>query len=122
VRAALESLAYQSRDLVDAMLKDAGHRLKELRVDGGACKNDFLMQFQADLMDARIDRPRVVETTAMGAAYLAGLQAGVWKSGRDVQRIRKTDRIFKPSMKEGERRRLWAGWKWAVGQVLTRSK
>jgi len=120
VRAALESLAYQSRDLVEAMLKDSHLKLKELRVDGGACKNNLLMQFQADLLNIKINRPEVVETTARGVAYLAGLQAGVWKSTRELQHLRQVDRVFRPKMKEQERQRLWSGWKWAVGQVLSR--
>jgi len=119
VRAAVESLAYQSRDLVDAMLKDSHLKLRELRVDGGACKNDLLMQFQSDILDCRIDRPKMVETTALGAAFLAGLGVGFWKSSSEIQRIRRTDQVFKPRMKEQARRALWAGWKEAVGRVLT---
>ncbi len=120
VRATLESLAFQSRDLVEAMLKDSHLKLRELRVDGGACKNNLLMQFQADLLKIKINRPQVVETTALGAAFLAGLQAGFWKSASQIHRLRKVDRVFAPKMKEDERQKLWAGWKWAVGQVLTR--
>jgi glycerol kinase len=119
VRAALESLAYQTKDLVDAMLKDSRMKLKELRVDGGACKNNLLMQFQADILNAKINRPRVVETTAMGAAFLAGLQAGYWKNSAEIQRIRKTDRVFRPAMKKETRQKLWTNWKQAVRQVLT---
>ncbi len=120
VRAALESMAYQTRDLVDAMSRDSGWRVRELRVDGGATGNHWLMQFQADLLRARINRPSVVETTAMGAAFLAGLDARFWKSPAEVARIRKVDRVFTPRMKEPVRRKLWAGWKAAVGRVLTR--
>ncbi|MGH7740016.1 MAG: glycerol kinase GlpK [bacterium] len=119
VRATLESMAYQTRDLMDAMLRDSGLKLKELRVDGGACKNNLLMQFQADILKARINRPKVVETTAMGAAYLAGLQAGYWKSAAEIQKIRRTDKVFKPKMQDSARQHLWAGWKVAVDQVLT---
>jgi glycerol kinase len=119
VRAGLESLAYQTKDLVEAMLKDSGLRLKELRVDGGACKNDLLMQFQADMLNARIDRPKIVETTALGAAALAGLGVDLWGSGARVPHIRKTDRRFSPKMKEAKRKELWAGWKDAVGRVLS---
>ncbi|HVM33281.1 MAG TPA: glycerol kinase GlpK [bacterium] len=119
VRAALESMGYQTRDLVDAMLKDSHLKLKELRVDGGACRNNLLMQFQADILPARINRPKVVETTAMGAAYLAGLAAGFWKNAGEIQKIRRVDRVFTPKMKPADRARLWAGWKKAVGQVLT---
>ncbi|HET9870213.1 MAG TPA: glycerol kinase GlpK, partial [bacterium] len=119
VRAAVESMAYQTRDLADAMAKDSHVKLRELRVDGGACKNDLLMQFQADILNVRINRPRVVETTAMGAAYLAGLAVGFWKDAAQIQKIRRVDKVFKPKMKPGERAALWAGWKKAVGQVLT---
>ena len=120
VRAALESMAYQSRDLVEAMLKDAHLKLRELRVDGGACENNLLMQFQADLLNIKINRPKVIQTTAMGAAFLAGFQVGYWKSPKEFQRLRKVDRIFTPKMKEAERKKLWSGWKWAIGKVLTR--
>jgi glycerol kinase len=122
VRAALESLAYQSKDLVEAMEKDSKLSLKELRVDGGACKNNLLMQFQADIMKVKINRPKVVETTAMGAAYLAGLQVGFWKDSAEIQKIRRVDKVFLPKMKEETRKKLWAGWKWAIGQVLTDRK
>jgi len=120
VRAALESLAYQTRDLVEAMFRDAHLKLMELRVDGGACKNNLLMQFQADLLNIKINRPKVVETTALGAAFLAGLQAGFWKSASQIHRLRRVDRVFIPKMNETERKKLWGGWKWAVGQVLSR--
>jgi glycerol kinase len=118
VRATLESLAYQTRDLVDAMLKDSKVKLKELRVDGGACKNDLLMQFQADILNARINRPKMVETTALGAAFLAGLQVGYWKNASQVQKIRRVDKVFKSRMKKDVRQKLWSGWKEAVGRVL----
>jgi glycerol kinase len=120
VRATLESLAYQTKDLVDAMLKDSHLKLKELRVDGGACKNNLLMQFQSDILKVKINRPKVVETTAMGAAFLAGLQVGYWKNSAEVQKIRHVDKVFSPRMKEDERRLLLDGWKKSVHQVLTR--
>ncbi|HVZ80455.1 MAG TPA: glycerol kinase GlpK [bacterium] len=120
VRAGLESLAYQTKDLVDAMVRDSKMRLRELRVDGGACKNDLLMQFQADILNVRIDRPKMVETTALGAAALAGLGVDLWGPGARVPHIRKTDKRFTPKMKGSKRERLWAGWKDAVGRVLTR--
>jgi glycerol kinase len=120
VRAALESMAYQTKDMVDAMQGDTGIRIRELRVDGGACKNDLLMQFQADIMNVKIDRPKVVETTALGAAYLAGLEVGFWKSPEMVERLRVTEKVFKPKMKAEVRKKLWTGWKEAVGRVLTR--
>jgi glycerol kinase len=118
VRATLESLAYQTRDLVDAMLKDSHLKLKELRVDGGACKNNLLMQFQADILKVRINRPKMVETTAIGAAFLAGLQIGYWKNSSEIQKIRRVDKVFGPKMKDDTRKKLWSGWKEAVGRVL----
>jgi glycerol kinase len=120
VRAALESMAYQTRDLVEAMEKDSGLKLKELRVDGGASANNLLMRFQADILKVKINRPQVVETTALGAAFLAGLQTGYWKNNTEIQKIRRVDKIFIPQMKEDIRQKLWAGWKTAVGRVLTK--
>jgi len=120
VRATLESLAYQSRDILEAMSADTGKKLRVLRVDGGATQNDFLMQFQADLMGISVDRPKVVESTAAGAAYLAGMGVGIWKNGRDVESARQSDRVFKPTMKAAERRRLYEGWAEAVERVRSR--
>jgi glycerol kinase len=120
VRAALESLAYQSRDVVEAMLKDARLNLKELRVDGGACKNDLLMKFQAGMLGVAINRPRMVETTALGAAFLAGLHTGFWKSPAQLRRLRRRDKIFRPGMDPARRRALWAGWQDAVARVRSR--
>jgi glycerol kinase len=119
VRSALESLAYQTRDVAEAMLKDSRLKLRELRVDGGACRNNLLMQFQSDILKVRINRPKMVETTALGAAFLAGLKVGFWKNSSEIKRIRRVDRVFAPKMKEKTRRELWHGWKKAVGQVLT---
>lgn len=120
VRAALESLAYQTREVVDAMKRDSGMRVREFRVDGGACRNDFLMQFQSDLIPADIDRPAMVETTALGAAFLAGVGAGIFRDGEAVRGIRRTQKIFRPRMKPEMRERLWSGWKDAVKRVLSR--
>jgi glycerol kinase len=120
IRATLESMAYQTRDVLEAMSADAGRPLKVLRVDGGATANDFLMQFQADLLGAKVDRPKVTETTAAGAAYLAGLGAGLWKSGREIEAARAADRIFRPEMKPARREELYRGWKDAVARVRTR--
>jgi len=117
VRAALESLAYQTCDVVEAMTADAGRRIRTLRVDGGAAANDFLMQFQADMLGVAVDRPKVVETTAAGAAFLAGLGVGVWKGARDIEHARASDRLFKPSMKPAARRALYQGWREAVERV-----
>jgi glycerol kinase len=119
VRAALESLAYQTKDVVDAMLRDSRLKLRELRVDGGACKNNLLMQFQADILKVKINRPQMTETTALGAAFLAGLNVGFWKNSSEIRRIRRMDKVFTPAMKEEKRRGLLSGWKMAVGRVLT---
>jgi len=116
-RATLEAICYQTRDVLDAMTADSGKRLRVLRVDGGAVANDFLMQFQADLVGVRVERPEVIETTAAGAAYLAGVGVGVWKTGADVERVRRVDRVFEPAMSTPERRRLYEGWKAAVARV-----
>jgi len=120
VRATLESLAYQTRDVVDAMAGDAGEPLHVLRVDGGASANDFLMQFQADVLGVPVDRPAVVETTAMGAAFLAGLAVGFWKSQAELGRARRIARRFKPRMSAETREALYRGWQDAVGRVRTR--
>jgi len=117
VRAALESLAYQTRDVADAMTADAGHPLASLRADGGAAANDFLMQFQADMLGVPVDRPRVVETTAMGAAFLAGLGTGFWRDQAALAKARRLDRRFKPRMRDAERDDLYAGWQAAVARV-----
>ncbi|MBI4876363.1 MAG: glycerol kinase GlpK [Acidobacteria bacterium] len=116
VRAALESIAYQTRELVEAMEADSGERLTELRVDGGATANNFLMQFQADILDRPIVRPADVETTALGAAYLAGLAVGVWKSVEELERFWRAERVFEPRMRAGERESLYAGWRQAVAR------
>lgn len=120
VRAALESIAYQTRDLVAAMEADSGGRLEQLRVDGGASANGFLMQFQADILGCSIVRPADIETTALGAAYLAGLAAGVWRSTAEVESFWRAERVFEPSMHETERERLYAGWKDAVSRAGSR--
>ena len=114
IRATVESLAYQSADLLFAMEKDSGLQLEALKVDGGACKNNFMMQFQADIINAKVLRPKCVETTAMGAAYLAGLAVGYWASKEDVINNWAIDRTFEPSMAEHERQDLLDGWHKAV--------
>jgi len=120
VRAALESMAYQTRDVVEAMEADTGIPVKTLRVDGGACKNDLLMRFQSDLLGVTLERPKMVETTALGAAALAGLEVGFWGRASGTRRLRKTEKAFKPTMGKAERQRLWSGWKDAVSRVLTK--
>jgi glycerol kinase len=116
-RAALEGIAYQVRDVLTAMEADAGVRLKELRVDGGASTNNLLMQFQSDLLNVPIIRPRVTETTAIGAAYLAGLAVGYWKSKADIAQQWQQDRRFAPKMKSTSRRMLVAGWDKALARA-----
>src|SRR5579862_3242991 len=117
VRAALESIAYQTRELVKAMEADAGAPLRELRVDGGAAANNFLLQFQADILDRPIVRPVDIETTALGAAYLAGLAVGFWKSVAEVEEFWRAERRFEPAMAVGERDRLFGEWQTAVGRA-----
>ncbi|WP_332645222.1 glycerol kinase GlpK [Lysinibacillus sp. 54212] len=114
VRATLESLAYQTRDVLDAMQSDSGIDLKTLRVDGGAVTNDFLMQFQADILNVPVDRPAVNETTALGAAYLAGLAVGFWEDQQSLQAHWQLDQKFDPEMEEDRREQLFSGWHKAV--------
>ncbi len=114
VRATLESVAYQTRDVVDAMHADSGLRLQALRVDGGMVRNDFLMQFQADVLGVPVERPAVTETTALGAAYLAGLATNFWHSQEEIARQWRVERTFEPSMSAEQRDMLYAGWQRAV--------
>ncbi len=114
IRATLESLAYQTKDILDAMEKDSGVSLKSLKVDGGACNNDFLMQFQADILGVPVDRPSIVETTAMGASYLAGLAVDFWHGKEEVTDAWKIDRTFEPMMDSEVRAKLYKGWVKAV--------
>ena len=117
VRAALESIAYQSADLVAAMQRDAGININCLRVDGGAAANDFLMQFQSDVLGVKIQRPRIAESTALGAAYLAGLSCGYWSGLKEIEVQRKVEREFAPSMSEKERAAALDGWQKAVARA-----
>ena len=114
VRAALESIAYQTRDVLDAMMQDTGINLKSLKVDGGASQNNFLMQFQSDILGKEVDRPVVTETTALGAAYLAGLATGFWKSRDEIAQKWSMDRKFMPVMNIDEREARYSKWKKAV--------
>jgi len=116
-RAALEAIAYQTRDIMQVMNIDSDIELTELRVDGGASMNNFLMQFQADILGVNVDRPKIVETTAAGSAYLAGLAVGVWNSPSDLDQIRRTDSRFEPQMDENQRDELYQGWLSAVARV-----
>jgi glycerol kinase len=115
-RAALESIAFQSRDVLEAMAADAGISIEGLRVDGGAAANDFLCQFQADLLNVAVLRPRVIETTALGAAYLAGIGAGVWRSADEVGRRWALERRFEPRLDESTRATRYDGWRRAVAK------
>ena len=117
-RAALESIAYQSADVLEAMQKDSGERLSELRVDGGAAANDLLMQFQADILGVPVVRPKVLETTALGAAYLAGLHTGVWSSREEIAAQWQMERRFEPRMARTEAEALLARWREAVSRSL----
>jgi glycerol kinase len=119
VRATLEALAYQTRDVLNAMELDSKLKLKSLRVDGGASTNNFLMQFQADILGTAVDRPKVVETTALGAAYLAGLAVGFYKK-TDLTKNWQIDKKFKSEMKEPERKVLYEGWKKAVRKTMAK--
>lgn len=112
-KATLEALAYQTKDILKAMEDDSGIQLKNLRVDGGACANNHLMQFQADILDSEVHRPEIIESTAMGAAFLAGIQVGFWKQS-DIDESRPMDRIFKPTFDRVKRKRLYKKWQKAV--------
>lgn len=118
VRATVESLAYQVWDVIEAMEKDSAISMKSLKVDGGACANDFLMQFQADLLQTTVERPRCIETTALGAAYLAGLAVGYWKNQEDIKKNWALQKRFLPQMEENMRKEKQKGWKKAVKRAL----
>jgi glycerol kinase len=118
VRAALESIAYQTRAVLDAMQNDAQLTLGALRIDGGATANDFLAQFQADLLGVSVERPRQLETTALGAAYLAGLAVGFWQNREEIARQWAIGRRFTPQLADAERTRLYAEWRQAVAATL----
>ena len=119
IRATLESLAYQTKDVVKAMEADAGIPLTKLRVDGGAVMNQFLMQFQSDMLGVPVERPQIHETTALGAAYLAGLGVGFWKSKEEIRDQWLLDQTFEPKLTEAQRDELYAGWKKAVQAALS---
>jgi len=118
IRATLESIAYQTRDVLELMRTECGIDLSELRVDGGACANDFLMQFQSDILGVPVERPEIIETTAMGAAYLAGLAVGFWKDQSMITQRRKVNRRFNPVMDDHKRNKFYNGWKKAVKRAM----
>ncbi|MFM9841037.1 MAG: glycerol kinase GlpK [Cyclobacteriaceae bacterium] len=117
IKATLESLAYQTKDILNAMQEDAGLKLASLKVDGGACANNILMQFQADILGTEVERPEVIESTALGAAYLAGIQSGLWKK-QDIVQNRRIQKRFVPQMDETTRTRLYKGWQKAVKRTM----
>lgn len=114
IRATLESLVYQTKDVVDVMVKDSGIELKTLRVDGGAVSNNFMMQFQSDMLDVPVERPMILETTALGAAYLAGLAVGFWESKEQIAQLLQIDRTFNADMPAEQSKELYEGWQKAV--------
>ena len=118
IRATLEAIAYRTKDVISAMEKDSGIMLKELKVDGGAAANNFLMQFQADILNVPVHRPKILETTAMGAAYLAGLAAGFWKDQNEIVNNRIIEKKFQSMMSEKERAAKYAGWQKAVKRAM----
>jgi glycerol kinase len=117
-RAAIESIAYQTMDVLEAMEADSGIHIKELRVDGGATKNNLLMQFQSDVLDTKVVRPIITETTALGAAYLAGLAVGFWKSIDELQEQWQIEQVFTPEITEESRKELTDGWHKAIQASL----
>ncbi|MCS6727060.1 FGGY-family carbohydrate kinase, partial [Proteus mirabilis] len=119
VKATLQAVAYQSKDVIDAMKEDSGIDIPVLKVDGGAAKNDTLMQFQADILDIDVTRAPNLETTALGAAYLAGLAVGFWADLDELREFQGEGSTFKPDMTSEEREELYAGWKEAVAATQT---
>ena len=116
-RATLDSLAYQTKDVLKAMQKDSKIELKSLRVDGGACANNLLMQFQSDILGVKVERPGIIETTALGAAYLAGLATGFWKKS-EISKNWNLERAFEPKMETKDRSKLYKGWQKAVKRTM----
>lgn len=117
-RAVLESITFQMTDLLEAMSDDSGIEIADLRVDGGASVSNIMLQIQANMAQTKVDRPKTVETTALGAAYLAGLAVGVWDSLEDIEANREVDKIFEPQMSLEERNEIYAGWKKAVTRAM----
>ena len=119
IKATVNALAYQTKDVIGAMEKDCGEKITTLKVDGGATANSYLMQFQSDLLNVEVDRPKMIEVTAFGAALLAGIKAGVWTKN-DIEQIREIDIVFSPKMENKIRKKKYKGWKRAVKR--TKSK
>lgn len=118
VRAALESIAYQSKDVLIAMEEDSNIKLSRLRVDGGASRNNFLMQFQSDILGVEVQRPAITESTALGAAFLAGLSVGFWESKKEISEKLVVENSFAPFMEEDKRKELYSGWLKALDRSL----
>lgn len=121
IRAALESIAYQVRDLIIAMQSDSGEEIKELLVDGGAAANQFLMQFQADILQVPVNKPVNIETTAAGAGFLAGLAVSFWNNSSDFRSARRVEKIYKPAMELEQSSDLYSGWLKAVEMLIKSS-
>ena len=119
VRAAEESIAYQIQDILDLMVAESGMTLKELRVDGGPTRDDFLMQFQADITDVRVVRGKVAELSALGAAFMAGLAVGIWEDKEEIQALRQEEKAYECQMEPSERAKFYGGWLAAVQRTLT---
>lgn len=122
IRATLDSIGYQTRDILDSISQDMGEKIELLRVDGGACNNNIITQFTSDILGINVERPSNVETTAAGAAYLAGLSVGYWKDEQDILNNRKVDKVFHPEMDAAQRERLYAGWKNCVKALMVWSE
>ena len=117
IKATLESLAFQTRDIIDVMQKDANINLSSLKVDGGACMNNYLMQFQSDILDSDVIRPDVIETTAMGAGYLAGIFSDIWDEDNIIS-LQKINKTFSPKIDERKRTKIYNGWNKAVKRTF----
>lgn len=122
IRAALEGIAYQVKDLIGAFEQSTGRSFTDLKVDGGACRNDFLMQFQSDILGCPVDRSNHIESTGMGAAYLAGIATGFWTPGNEIRDLRGSDKVFLPKINEETREKLYAGWKNAIARVKSTTR
>lgn len=122
IRAALEGIAYQVKDLIGAFEQSTGRSFTDLKVDGGACRNDFLMQFQSDILGCPVDRSNHIESTGMGAAYLAGIATGFWTPGNEIRDLRGSDKVFLPKIDEETREKLYAGWKNAIARVKSTTR
>ena len=118
VRAALEGIVYRCKDVLEAMEHDSGLKVSTIKADGGASGNDFLLQFMADILNINVERPQMLDCTALGAAYFAGLACDFWSSTNEILANQKIDRVFEPKMNEHKRRTLYEGWKKAVARSL----